>query len=313
MRVGVGSACGASLLLLVLGWFAGGAASASPLSRTAPANAARVRTVGKKGSVRHDRQRRRGQSRRHGRYRELCVRLLVHRSSSHVRSSHRYAGRHVRLGRGPRARYVEYCVMLKIKRHERRQPPRRAHQTKPAKRAPVVERQRPAAQPTRGELLSASTCTGTGIMPDAGNLAAVRAATLCLIDRERTAQSEAPLQANADLEKAAQGHAESMATSGYFEHTGPGGNSVLERLEQAGYIDSSSSAYEIGENIAWGSLQDATPASVVAAWMASPGHRANILNPDFRDSGIGISAHLPTSFGLGAAGAMYVQDFGVVM
>jgi uncharacterized protein YkwD len=140
----------------------------------------------------------------------------------------------------------------------------------------------------------------------------VRAATLCLINRERSAHGEAALRPNADMEAAAQGHAESMAGGGYFEHTGPGGVTVLERLEASGYLDSSATSYEIGENIAWGSLQDASPASIVAAWMASPGHRANILNADFRDTGIGISARLPGSFAMGESGAMYAQDFGVV-
>lgn len=141
----------------------------------------------------------------------------------------------------------------------------------------------------------------------------VRAATLCLINRERAAQGESPLALNGDLQDAAQGHAESMAVAGYFEHTAPNGSSVLERLRNAGYLDSGAQAYEIGENIAWGSLQDATPDAIVAAWMASPGHRANILNPDFRETGIGIAPHLPQSFGLGQSGAMYTQDFGLIM
>jgi uncharacterized protein YkwD len=299
---------GTSLLLLVLGWFAGGAAWASPSARSG--SASRVRLVGEKPSVRQGRQHRSHAARRHGRYRELCVRLLVRRSSSQGHSSRQYR---VRRARGAHARYVEYCVMLKVSRRTRRQPPRRTHKKKPGKRTTTVESQQPAARPAGGELLSGTACVGAEIMPAADNLAAARAATLCLIDRERAVQGEAPLQANADLERAAQGHAESMATAGYFEHTGPGGNSVLERFEQAGYIEGSSTAYEIGENIAWGSLQDATPASVVAAWMASPGHRANILNPDFRDTGIGIAPHLPSSFGVGAVGAMYAQDFGVVM
>jgi uncharacterized protein YkwD len=136
---------------------------------------------------------------------------------------------------------------------------------------------------------------------------------LCLINRERSAHGEPALRPNADMEAAAQGHAESMAGGGYFEHTGPGGATVLERLEASGYLDSSATSYEVGENIAWGSLQDASPAAIVAAWMASPGHRANILNADFRDTGIGISARLPGSFALGESGAMYTQDFGIVM
>ncbi len=176
--------------------------------------------------------------------------------------------------------------------------------------APSTHSQQPPASP--GVAQSSATCTGAGLTPTPENIASVRAATLCLINRERSAHGEAALQPNTDMQQAAQSHAESMAGGGYFEHTGPGGATVLERLKASGYLGGNAMSYEIGENIAWGSLQDASPATIVAAWMASPGHRSNILNQDFRDTGIGISPRLPGSFGIGEAGAMYTQDFGVV-
>jgi uncharacterized protein YkwD len=46
--------------------------------------------------------------------------------------------------------------------------------------------------------------------------------------------------------------------------------------------------------------------------MASPGHRANILDARFRDTGIGASAHPPASLSGGQPGAVYTQDFGVL-
>ena len=51
----------------------------------------------------------------------------------------------------------------------------------------------------------------------------------------------------------------------------------------------------------------------MAAWMASPGHRANILDARFRDTAVGVSAHLPSDLGGGQPGAIYTQDFGVVL
>jgi len=160
---------------------------------------------------------------------------------------------------------------------------------------------------------SSAVCANASITPSEGDVQAVREATLCLVNRERTAHGEQPLRLNEDLNHAAQAHSESMAAAGYFEHTSPGGKSFLDRLRAAGYIYSNHLAYNVGENIAYGSLQDATPGSIVAAWMASPGHRANILNPAFRDIGIGIMPHLPRSLGAGQAGAMYTEDFGVVL
>ena len=155
-------------------------------------------------------------------------------------------------------------------------------------------------------------CEGSGLQPGEADLAAVRAATLCLVNRERESHGQGPLATNTELQDAAQGHSESMASGAYFEHTGPGG-SFLERIRASGYLPGPNALYSVGENIAYGSLQDATPGAIVAAWMASPGHRANILNSAFREVGIGIVPRLPASLGRGQAGAMYTEDFGVVM
>ena len=81
----------------------------------------------------------------------------------------------------------------------------------------------------------------------------------------------------------------------------------------SGYIYDSQIGYEVGENIAWGTLWLSTPRAIVAAWMASPGHRANILDAHYRDTGIGVSPHPPTSLAPGQAGAIYTQDFGVIV
>ena len=81
-------------------------------------------------------------------------------------------------------------------------------------------------------------------------------------------------------------------------------------MRATGYISSSRIGYEVGENIGWGTLWEATPRAIVAAWMASPGHRANILDARFRDTAIGVSPHPPSSLARGQAGAIYTQDFG---
>jgi uncharacterized protein YkwD len=64
----------------------------------------------------------------------------------------------------------------------------------------------------------------------------------------------------------------------------------------------------VGENIAWGSQELATPRSIVNGWMHSPGHRANILNRRFREIGIGVSRGAPEP-GFDRA-ATYATDFG---
>ena len=104
-----------------------------------------------------------------------------------------------------------------------------------------------------------------------------------------------------------------MAFGDYFEHLGPRGQTPLARMRAVGYVSSNRVGYEVGENIAWGTLGLATPRAIVASWMASPGHRANILDPHYRETGIGVSPHPLASRADGQAGAIYTQDFGVLI
>jgi uncharacterized protein YkwD len=159
---------------------------------------------------------------------------------------------------------------------------------------------------------ASGTCTNSELRPSRDDLALIRTATLCLVNRERTARGELALQANARLEAAAQAHTESMAFGDYFEHAGPGGQTLMDRMRSSGYIHSSRVGFAVGENIAWGTGELASPRAIVAAWMASPGHRANILDGHFRDTAIGVSPHPPTSLAHGASGGIYTQDFGVI-
>jgi uncharacterized protein YkwD len=150
-------------------------------------------------------------------------------------------------------------------------------------------------------------------MPAQGNIESIRAATLCLVNRERVDNGEAPLQPNVQLQQCAQSHTDNMVAENYFEHVGPNGDTPLSRMRTDGYIYSSQVGYEVGENIGWGTLWLATPHAIVAAWMASPGHRANILDVHFRDTAIGISPHAPASLANGHSSAIYTQDFGVII
>ena len=101
-----------------------------------------------------------------------------------------------------------------------------------------------------------------------------------LTNAERAKRGLAPLASNAELNEAADRHAEDMAANGYFSHTGLDGDRAKDRAEEMGYASNG-----FGENIARG--QD-TPEEVVAAWMASSGHRSNILNSSWKDIGVGF-------------------------
>jgi uncharacterized protein YkwD len=156
-------------------------------------------------------------------------------------------------------------------------------------------------------------CTETKLRPNGANLQRVRAAALCLINRERTSRGLSALAADVPLQQAAQGHSEDMAVGDYFEHDGRHGDTPLSRMRAAGYIFSSHIGYSVGENIAWATLWMASPKAIVGGWMASPEHRANILDASFRDTGIGVSPHPLASLARGQAGAIYTQDFGRII
>jgi uncharacterized protein YkwD len=147
----------------------------------------------------------------------------------------------------------------------------------------------------------------------ASDLEAARAAVFCLINRERVRTGESALRANDHLRLAAQEHSDQMVADDYFGHEGPGGETLVERVRACGYIDSSRLGYALGENIAWGTLTLATPDAIVEAWMASPEHRANILNASYRDTGIGVAPEVPSALSDGQAGATYTQDFGAIL
>jgi uncharacterized protein YkwD len=156
-----------------------------------------------------------------------------------------------------------------------------------------------------------SVCANADLAPTSANLSLIDAATLCLVNRERAGQGEGPLRIDAALACAAQNHSDDMAANDYFEHVAPSGSTPVNRMRACGYGLSSGVGYEAGENIAWGTLWLATPRSIVSAWMASPGHRANILDGHYRETGIGVAPHPLASLAHGQPGAIYTQDFGV--
>jgi uncharacterized protein YkwD len=69
------------------------------------------------------------------------------------------------------------------------------------------------------------------------------------------------------------------------------------------------SGYNIAENIAAATGSRATPAGAVRLWMRSAGHRANLLDASFRDTGIGVAVGVPALVGT-SRGATYTEDFG---
>ncbi|HZP84771.1 MAG TPA: CAP domain-containing protein [Chthonomonadaceae bacterium] len=115
---------------------------------------------------------------------------------------------------------------------------------------------------------------------------------------ERDAQGLPPLKLQENLSASASWLANDMAAKGYFAHTDKQGRNIQPRLPDFGYTHY---AY-IGENIAAG---QATPAAVMRGWMNSPVHRDDLLNPHFREIGVGYVYRQNSPFR-----HYWVQDFG---
>jgi serine protease len=125
--------------------------------------------------------------------------------------------------------------------------------------------------------------------PDPGADAVV-AEVLSIVNNERRAAGAGVLILHPYLLLAATTHAADMRARNQMTHTGSDGSTPGQRIARTGY-----QAINWGENVAAGYP---TAQSVMRAWMASPGHRANILNPAFKEIGIAKD------------GAYWVQVFG---
>lgn len=120
---------------------------------------------------------------------------------------------------------------------------------------------------------------------------------MALVNQVRLENGLSALSRNPSLGLAAQQYAEFIAANDVISHTADG-RTLDQRDEAAGYGDWTA----VGENVAGGY---ATPDEALAAWLASPGHRKNILNPVYRETGVGCAWSATSAYGY-----FYVQEFG---
>ncbi|KOV66066.1 CAP domain-containing protein [Streptomyces sp. MMG1121] len=160
---------------------------------------------------------------------------------------------------------------------------------KPTPRASASTSQ-PKSTPSR----TASKAAAASAAPMAvSSQSAAEAEVLKLVNQERSKVGCSPLSGNSSLTRLAESFSADMAARGFFDHTDPDGKSPWDRAAAAGISNLG------GENIARG---QADAAAVMQAWMNSPGHKANILNCDFKTLGVGVH--------FGTGGPWWTQDFG---
>lgn len=125
---------------------------------------------------------------------------------------------------------------------------------------------------------------------------------LCLIDVERAKHALRAVVASSLLTKAAAAHSADMVRRKYFSHVSPNGMGLRTRVARTGYLRASRRP-TLGETLAWGSAIYSTPTELVKELMASPEHRAIVLDGRFRDIGVGLALGAPMN-GMGAGSTL---------
>ncbi|WP_447002979.1 CAP domain-containing protein [Saccharothrix isguenensis] len=150
---------------------------------------------------------------------------------------------------------------------------------------------------TAGAAIAALLVTAAPIATAPAGAAPVHEQQVFALTNEQRAAAGCPALASSPaLDAAAREHTVEMARTGNFSHTGVDGSTLGERVTEEGY------QYRmVAENIAAGQT---SAAEVVQAWMASASHRANIVNCELRDLGIGYAVDANNK-------PYWTQDFGV--
>jgi uncharacterized protein YkwD len=165
------------------------------------------------------------------------------------------------------------------------------------------------AVPTAVKAADAADCPGALDVPTRASAGAAAGAVACLVNQERARRGLRRLAPDADLGLVARRQARDMVRRTYFSHVTPGGADLGDRVRASGYGDGS--GWRVGEALGWGTGTRATPNALVDEWLASPPHRRILLDPGFRDLGVGVADGTPRPATFGLPGATYALDAGV--
>jgi uncharacterized protein YkwD len=154
-----------------------------------------------------------------------------------------------------------------------------------------------------------ASCTNTNLQPTGSNLAAIDAATFCLIEQVRSTNYLPSLHLSYSLQRVATGQTQDMVAGDYFGDDSISGLTPMQRILATPY-PSHAARVNSAQNIGWATGPLATPAGMVEAWMHSPPHREIILTARFRDIGVGVTPAAPSSLANGLEGATYTLELG---
>lgn len=141
-------------------------------------------------------------------------------------------------------------------------------------------------------------------------LSSLDSGVLSQLNQIRVQHGLVPLKLSARLTDAAAEHSRQMGVDGYFEHTSADGTAFWKRIGHW-YPTKGYHYWSVGENLLWSS-PDVSALGAMQLWMNSPEHRANILDPRWREIGIAAMRFdaAPGTY-RGLAVTIITTDFGV--
>jgi len=256
------------------------------------------------------------------------------------RSPHHFIDVPTKVPYTPYANHAELCQIFPLTEKTRLEPNHLLTPTEVSLALFALWRCYPSLKPgtNLGEaaLMSSSSAPAIlqPILPSPNKTEQKRLQIIALVNQERKASGLPPLMRNTALDQTAQAHAKDMYVRGYFSHYSPEGLSYIDRIRKSGYLTlppalcpckaifdlngllqertetkphyvitqrnavcNCTPRFALGENIARGQQ---TADIAVLQWMASESHRQTILQPLFRETGIGI------------VGDVWVQEFGAL-
>lgn len=157
-----------------------------------------------------------------------------------------------------------------------------------------------------GVAAASTACPGDERIPTAATTADAAKALVCDINVIRERNGVHALRWNATVAQPAQAFAQELAGRRAISHASSDGRDPKDRIFATGYFNGFA-AWLVLENVDWGSNAYSTPLATALGWMNSDAHRANLLDPQAAEIGVGIAqGELDGRIG---NGTYYVADF----
>jgi uncharacterized protein YkwD len=158
-------------------------------------------------------------------------------------------------------------------------------------------------------LLAVPTAVSAGSSKGVARVTSLDSGLVAQINAFRVSHGLVPLRVSPFLSAAARGHSTQMARLGYFSHNSANGSPFSSRIATY-YPSRGYRSWTVGENLLWAS-PDIGAARALKLWLGSPPHRANLLDPHWREVGL-AAVHADSAPGVygNAPTTIVTADFG---